>query len=98
MENMGVIDGWTVTLMVSCIAILAIVIYLNWHPKYCVGPIRAVGFGALAFGCLPPVWEIFAGSDYKVFPATAIMAAGNAFFLLSHWIAFEIKSRKKRGV
>lgn len=89
---------WTLVTLLSCGAVLLIVLYLNWHPRYCVGPIRAIGFSALGLGCVSPLFEIYGGSEYRVFPATAVMSSGIAIFMLSHWIAFEVKSRKSGEV
>lgn len=87
---------WTVITLVSCVVILMIVTYLTLRCTYHSGPFRTVGFFAMAIGCIAPIFEVCEGVDYDILPSTAVLTGGTAIFMVSHWLSFEMKSRRKR--
>lgn len=96
--NMASMNLWTWITLLSCCVILLVVLYLTLRCTYKNGPFRTVGFFGIALGCIAPIMEVYEGVKYDYLPSTAFLSGGMAIFMVSHWLSFEVKSRKKKGV
>jgi len=90
---------WTIIALSACAVILILVLYLNLRCDYRSGPARTAGFFAMAIGAAVPLYEVtIADREYEILPSTAMALLGTAIFMVSHWLSFETKSRRKKGV
>lgn len=86
---------WTFIALSACAVIFVISLYLTLHCQYHSGPARTAGFFAMTVGSAVPLYEV---TIYEMLPSTAMALLGTAIFMVSHWLSFETKSRRKKGV
>lgn len=82
-----------ITVIVSCLIILAVSLYLALCPKYEDGIVGNMALGGMAGSTAWPLTEMYNGVDYEFAPTTVLLYASVAAFMARHLFRF-IKWRR----
>lgn len=82
-----------ITVIVSCLIILAVSLYLALCPKYEDGIVGNMALGGMAGSTAWPLAEMYNGVEYEFAPTTVLLYASVAAFMARHLFRF-IKWRR----